>query len=59
MNECLFECLFPAELKRAKAEGTKCHAKTMMSIKADKVIKEIPSMCRLGRTPRDKNEGGG
>jgi hypothetical protein len=30
----------------------------MMSIKADKSIKEIPIMCRVGRTLKDKNEGG-
>jgi hypothetical protein len=30
----------------------------MMSIKADKTIKETPNMClHLGRTQRDKNEG--
>jgi hypothetical protein len=46
--------LFAAEGKRAKSEGIKCHAKTMMSIKADKVIKEIPNMCRFDRTLRDK-----
>ncbi len=32
--------------------------KTRMSIKSEKSIKEIPNMCRLGRTLRDKNEGG-
>jgi len=32
---------------RAKAEGTQCHAQTMMRIKADKTVKEKPSMCRL------------
>jgi hypothetical protein len=41
------ECLFASELKRAKAEGTKCHAKTMMSIKADKTIQEKTSMCKM------------
>jgi hypothetical protein len=30
--------LFSAELERAKAEGKKCHTKTMMSRKADKTI---------------------
>ena len=52
-------CLFVAELKRAKSEGTKYHAKTMMSTKADKTVEEKPSMCRLGRTRREKDEGGG
>ena len=52
-------CLFAAELKKGNTEGTKCHDKTMMSIKADKTMKENPSMyCFLGRTLRDKNEGG-
>jgi hypothetical protein len=58
--------IFPAlryvcfsRIKRAKAKGTKCHAKTMMSIKADKTVKEEPSICRVGRTWRDKDEGGG
>jgi hypothetical protein len=50
--------LFVGELNRTKTEGTKCHDKTMMSIKADKTIKENPSMCHLGRTQRDKDEGG-
>ena len=31
--------LFSAELKRAKAEDKKCHAKSMMSKKADKTIR--------------------
>jgi hypothetical protein len=31
----------------------------MMSIKDDKIVKENPSTCRLGRTRRDKDEGGG
>jgi hypothetical protein len=31
----------------------------MMSIKADKTIKEKPSMCPSGRTWRDKDKGGG
>jgi hypothetical protein len=46
------KCLFAGEQKRAKVEGTKCHGKTMMSIKADETIKENPSMCH-------KDEGGG
>jgi hypothetical protein len=51
-------CLFASEEKREKTEGTKCHAKTMMSIKADKNVKEKPSMCRLGKTWRQKDQGG-
>jgi hypothetical protein len=38
-------------------KGTKCHAKTMMSRKADKTLKGTPSMCRLGRMRRGKDEG--
>ena len=41
-----------------KTEGTKCHTKTMKSIKANKTIKENPGMCHSGRTRRDKDEGG-
>ena len=52
------ESLFATEYKRTKDEGTKCHIKTTMSIKADKTVKEKPSMCHLGRTRREKDEGG-
>jgi len=50
--------LFAEELKKVKAEGKKCHAKTMRSKKKpiDLIYKE-PLMYRLGRTPRRKNEG--
>ena len=34
-----FLCLFPTGLKKAKSEDKKCHAKTMMSIKADRALK--------------------
>ena len=33
------------------------HTKTLMSKKADRTLKWIPSMCCLGRTPRTKNKG--
>ncbi len=49
-TECMLIC---SRIKREKTEGTKCHAKTMMSIKSDKSVKEIPRMCRLGRTLGD------
>jgi hypothetical protein len=39
--------------------GKKCHAKTMMNRKADKTLKYTPSMCRLDRTRRKKDEGRG
>jgi hypothetical protein len=54
----MFNC---NRIKKGENRGYKleCHAKNMMSIKTDKVIKEIPSMCHLGRTLRDKNKGGG
>jgi hypothetical protein len=52
-------CLFGADLKRTKTDGTKCHAKTMMSIKADKdypkTIKQNPRKRHSGRTRRDKD----
>jgi hypothetical protein len=48
-----------SRIKKGENRGYKYHVKTMMSIKADKNIKEEPNMCRLGRTQRDKNEGGG
>ena len=51
-------CLFVPELKRAKTEGTKYHAKTMMSTKADKTVEEKPRMCDLGRTRREKTREG-
>jgi hypothetical protein len=44
-------------LKRREPEHIKCHAKTMMSITADKTLKKIPTMCRSGRTWRKENEG--
>jgi hypothetical protein len=37
--------------------GPKCHVVTMMSRK-DKIVTEKPSMCLLGRTRREKDEGG-
>ena len=50
-----------SRIKRTKTEGKKCHAKlvTMVSRKAIKLLKETPSMCSLGRTRREKDEGGG
>ncbi len=52
----MYVCLFVAELKRTKTEGTKCQGKTMTSIKEDKTMKEKQSMCRSDR--RDEDEGG-
>ena len=44
--------------KKAKAEGKKCHAKTIGSKKKPiELIYKEPLMCHLGRTPRRKNEG--
>jgi len=41
----------------ARTEGKKCHAKTMMSRKADEAIKWAPSTFILGRTQRKKDDG--
>ena len=44
--------------KKGKAEGKKCHAKTMRSKKTPiELIYIEPLMCRLDRTPRRKDEG--
>lgn len=44
--------------KNVMTEGKKCHVKIMMSRKYDESLKGIPNMCHLGRTLREKNEGG-
>ncbi len=48
-----------SRIKKARAEDKKCHAKTMMSIKADRSLKETPKTYRLSRTWRKENKGRG
>jgi hypothetical protein len=38
-----------SRIKKAKAEGSRCHAKTMMNTKADKAQTSPLIMCRLGK----------
>ena len=50
-----YRCFFSAEQKKARAEGRKCHAKTIMNTDAGEAQTCTLIMCRLGKAHIQKD----